>query len=54
MTELLTMNNSNIDNNPNLNPARKAVGKFANQVFVRKVYDLIVARLRLVSFFYYP
>lgn len=50
MTELLTVYNRNTDNNPNLNPAQKAVGKLANQAFVSMVYDSIVSRLRLVSF----
>lgn len=50
MTELLTVYNRNTENNPNLNPAQKAVGKLANQAFVSMVYDSIVSRLRMVSY----
>lgn len=49
MTELLTIYNRNTDNNPNLNPAQKVVGKLANQAVVSMVYDSIVSRLRIVS-----
>lgn len=50
MTELLSVYNRNTENNPNINPAQKAVGKLANQAFVSMVYDSIVSRLRIVSY----
>lgn len=50
MTELLTAYNRNTENNPNINPTQKAVGKLANQAFVSMVYETIVSRLRLVSY----
>ena len=49
MTELLIIYNRNTENNPNLNPAQKSVGKLANQAVVSMVYDSIVSRLRIVS-----
>lgn len=49
MNDLLTVYNRNTENNPNMNPAQKAVGRLANQAFVSMVYDSIVSRLRIVS-----
>lgn len=49
MTELLTVYNRNTENNPHLNPARKAVGKMVNHAFVSMVYESIVSQLRLVA-----
>lgn len=49
MNELLTVYNRNTENNPNLNPAQKEVGKLVNYAFVSMVYDSIVSRLRIVA-----
>ena len=51
MKELLTVYYKLTDNNQNLNPAQKAVGMHANQPFVCMVYDSIISRLRIVSYY---